>query len=185
MPAKTNHRITLHQGRVFRLERENVTLENGVTVDLDLIRHPGAAAVLPFEDDETLILIRQYRHAIQAHIWELPAGTLEPGESPLACARRELTEETGFSATVWEAWGEMTPLPAYSDERITLFSARGLMPARQQLDQDEILKVHRVRIQDAFRMVDEGGIRDGKTITALFLLQCRRLQEGRGASEAI
>ena len=99
MTARVNHRKSLHRGRVFHMDRENVRLDNGVTVDMDIIRHPGAAAVVPLTDSgRSMILIRQYRHAVGGYIWEIPAGTLCGEESPLDCAQRELIEETGFAS---------------------------------------------------------------------------------------
>ena len=144
MSAITNERVTLHKGRVFTLVREKVTLENGVTVDLDIVRHPGAAAMVPLMENGTLLMIRQYRHALGGFIWEIPAGTLNPGETPLTCAKRELVEEIGYSADTWHKLGEITPVPGYSDERIHIYCAMDLSPAIQQLDRDEILNVHEV-----------------------------------------
>lgn len=159
----------MHEGKVFRLVRENVTLENGVTIDLDIIHHPGASAIVPLTENKTLLMIKQYRHAVGDFIWEIPAGTLDPDETPLHCAKRELIEETGFSARAWQKLGEITPLPGYSDERIHIFLATNLTPASQDLDMDEILHVHRVGFDDAVDMVHRGEIEDGKTISGLFM----------------
>jgi 8-oxo-dGTP pyrophosphatase MutT (NUDIX family) len=169
MSTQLNSQITLHEGRVFRLVRENVTLENGVVAELDVIRHPGAAAIVPFLNEKTLLLIKQYRHAAGGFIWEIPAGTIDSDESPLACAKRELIEETGFSAENWEKIGEITPLPAYSDERIHIFSATNLTAKKQHLDQDEILDVHEVSFDDALLMIGNHQIQDAKTISGLFM----------------
>ncbi|MCG6880465.1 MAG: NUDIX hydrolase [Deltaproteobacteria bacterium] len=149
--------------------RENVTLENGVVAEIDVIRHPGASAIVPVLRPNTLLMIKQYRHAAGGFIWEIPAGTMDTGESPLACAKRELIEETGFSAENWITLGEITPLPAYSDERIHIFGATNLTPEKQHLDQDEILEVHEVPFDDALSMVRDNQIQDAKTISALFL----------------
>jgi ADP-ribose pyrophosphatase len=169
MPTKINSRITLHQGRVFKLVRENVTLTNGVTVDLDMIRHPGASAVVPFSDKNTVILIKQYRHTVGGFIWEIPAGTLDPDETPLECAKRELIEETGFSASIWQKIGEITPVPGYSDERIHMFLAANLMPAEQNLDKDEMLNIHEVQLGHVIEMIYNSKIQDGKTIAGIFM----------------
>lgn len=169
MTAKINSRNLLHRGRVFDLFSENITLENGVTTHIDILQHPGAAAIVPMADPETLVWIRQYRHAVGGHIWEIPAGTLDEGESPMACARRELIEETGFSATAWQPLGEIVPVPGYSNERIHLYLASDLKPARQDLDRDELLAVHRIAFSEALEMIYSGRIVDGKTITALLL----------------
>jgi ADP-ribose diphosphatase len=169
MPATINRHATLHEGRVFNLVNENYTLENGVTADMDFIQHPGAAAMVPMLNQEEVILIRQYRHAIREFIWEIPAGTLDANESPLACASRELIEETGYSARDWHQLGTITPLPGCSDERIHTFLATDLQPAEQNLDKDEMLKVHRVKFEEALQMILKGQISDGKSISGLFL----------------
>jgi ADP-ribose pyrophosphatase len=169
MTAKVNRSVILHEGRVFKLMKENITLDNGVTVDLDIIRHPGASAVVPITRRNTVLLLRQYRHAIGDFIWEIPAGTLSPHEAPLECARRELAEETGFAGNVWQEIGVITPVPGYSDERIHLFIATDLVPAKQNLDEDEVLHVHEVALDEAMEMMYAGIIQDSKTISGLSL----------------
>ncbi len=171
MSAKVNKTTFIHKCRVFNLVRENVTLDNGVTIDIDIVRHPGAAAIVPFIDDNTIIMIRQYRHAIGKYIWEIPAGTLDEGESPLECAKRELTEETGYEADQWKKLGEITPLPAYSDECIHIYLAMELTNATQHLDEDEMLEIHKVPWKKALAMISNGEIQDGKTISSLCLAQ--------------
>jgi 8-oxo-dGTP pyrophosphatase MutT (NUDIX family) len=169
MLAKVNSTETLHEGRVFRVVRENVTLPNGVSIDLDIVRHPGASAVVPLLDGETIVLLKQYRHAIRDFIWEIPAGTLAQNECPLDCAKRELTEETGFAAGSWRKLGEVTPVPGYSDERIHIFLAKDLTRAEQKLDSDEILHVQKIKFADAVNMIHQGTIRDSKTICGLLM----------------
>ena len=169
MSATINHRKTLHQGRVFELVSENYTLDNGVTADMDFIQHPGAVAVVPMLNQDDVILIRQYRHAVREFIWEIPAGTLDSEESPMGCAKRELIEETGYSAGKWHQLGTITPLPGCSDERIHIFLASDLKPAGQNLDRDEMLSVHRLQFKAAIEMILTGEIQDGKTISGLFL----------------
>jgi ADP-ribose pyrophosphatase len=169
MPALIHSRMTLHQGRVFKLVNENYTLDNGVTADMDFIQHPGAVAVVPMLNQEDVILIKQYRHAVREFIWEIPAGTIDSQESPMGCARRELIEETGYSAGEWHQLGGITPLPGYSDERIHIFLASDLKTAEQNLDKDEMLSVHRLQFKAAVQMILTGDIQDGKTISGLFL----------------
>ena len=169
MPATVNRRTPLHQGRVFLLVRENVTLDNGVSTDLDYIEHPGAAAIVPLIAPGDVLLIKQYRHALKQYIWEIPAGTLNPDEPVMECARRELIEETGYAAGVWQKLAELTPVPGYSDERVHLFLASELTAARQELDADEVLAVHRMPLARALDMITRGDIQDAKTICALLL----------------
>lgn len=171
MTTTVNRRTLLYKGRVFRLVRENVTLDNGVSTDLDYIEHPGAAAIVPLITADEVVLIKQYRHALKRHIWEIPAGTLDPQEEVAACARRELAEETGYSAAEWRKLGEITPVPGYSDERIHLFLASKLSPAQQKLDPDEVLAIHRVTLARALEMIAEGDIQDAKSICGLLLAQ--------------
>ena len=169
MSAKINNRTTIHQGKVFELIRENVTLENGTTTDLEFIEHPGATAIIPFLDDKRIVLLKQYRHALKKYIWEIPAGTLDPQEEIISCAKRELIEETGYSAGQWHRLGEITPVPGYSNERIHIFLATELQPADQNLDEDEVIQVQALDFLKAFEMIGDGEIQDAKSIAGLFL----------------
>ena len=169
MTAVINRSVTLHKGRVFNLVKENYTLDNGVTSEMDFIQHPGAAAMVPMLNSNDVILIKQYRHALREFIWEIPAGTLDPAESPLNCAQRELIEETGYSAADWQQLGTITPLPGCSDERIHIFLASDLKRAEQNLDDDELLNVHPMKLEKALQMILTGDISDGKTISGLYL----------------
>jgi ADP-ribose pyrophosphatase len=136
---------------------------------VELIEHPGAAAIVPFLDDHRILLLNQYRHALKQYIWEIPAGTLDPREDVITCARRELIEETGHSANGWHKLGEITPLPGYSDERIHIFLATELQPAEQHLDEDEIISVQEVEFKHALDMIGEAEIQDAKSIAGLFM----------------
>jgi ADP-ribose pyrophosphatase len=173
MNFQVHHRQMLRKGRVFDITLENVTFPNGFNADLEIIRHPGAAAIVPLTADHQVMMLKQYRHAIGDYIWEIPAGTFDGLEDPLVCARRELIEETGFSAAHWEPLGAVTPVPGYSDEKIHLFLARELSPAAQHLDQDEFLEVHRVPLMQVADMIARGEIQDAKTIAAIFLTLSR------------
>jgi ADP-ribose pyrophosphatase len=169
MSTKINDRTTIHRGRVFELIRENVTLENGTTTDVEFIEHPGAAAIVPFLSANRVVMLKQYRHALKEFIWEIPAGTLDPNEEVLSCAKRELIEETGYSADQWHRLGEITPVPGYSNERIHIFLARELQPAEQNLDADEVIQVQEVEFQTALAMIGGRDIQDAKSIAGLLM----------------
>ncbi len=167
--AKTKKAETIYKGRIFRLVKEDVQLQNGVETQLDIIRHPGAAAIVPAYGYDKIILIKQYRHAIGEYIWEIPAGTFDKNEDPLECAKRELLEETGFRAEFWEKLGVITPVPAYSDERIHVYFAANLIQETQNLDKDEVLEVHKLKVTDVLEMIRKGEIKDSKTIASIFM----------------
>jgi ADP-ribose pyrophosphatase len=176
MTATINSRTTVHRSRVFNLIRENVTLENGVVTDLEFLEHPGATAIIPMLNESRVLLIKQYRHALREYIWEIPAGTIDPQESVINCAKRELIEETGYSADQWQELGEITPVPGYSDERIHIYLATDLRPAKQDLDKDEIINVYEIDFDEAIEMIKKGKIQDAKSIAGLYLAS-NRLKE--------
>lgn len=161
-------RRPIYQGRIVNLGVEEVTLPNGVAVSLEVIRHPGAAAVVPLHDDGTVTLVHQYRHAGGGWHYELPAGVLEAGEAPAACAARELAEEVQLA-------GNLHPLttiyttPGFTDERIHLFVARDLSPADGRPEADEALRPVRLPLSEALSMAEDGRITDGKTLVGLLL----------------
>jgi len=167
--AVRNSATLIKKGRVFDFYAEKITLPNDVTIDMEVIRHPGAAAIVPLTAEGAVLLLKQYRYAVDGFIWEIPAGTLDAGETALACARRELVEETGYAARYFEKLATITPLPAYSDERIHIFQATGLEFAAQNLDADELLSVHSVDLPRCLEMIAAGEIQDAKTICGLQL----------------
>ncbi|MGH7254506.1 MAG: NUDIX hydrolase [bacterium] len=154
-------------GRVLTLNLETVTLPNGATVELEMIRHPGAAAVVPLKDDGTVILIKQYRHATGGFIYEIPAGKLTPGEDPRACATRELEEEIGYIPGRLDLLVSLFTAPGFADEVIHIFRGTKLKPGRQHLDTDEVLEVLELPLEKTIRMIAEGMIRDAKSIVGL------------------
>lgn len=167
----------IYKGRVVNLNVETVTLPNGSTVELEIIHHPGAAAVVPMKDDHTVVLIRQYRHAVGGFILEIPAGKLHPGENPLDCAARELEEEIGYKASSFELLTSFLTTPGFTDEVIHIYRGTGLVKGRQNLGHDEVLEVVEMPLAEAVKDIHKGTIRDGKTIVGLqtaFLLQQMR-----------
>jgi ADP-ribose pyrophosphatase len=161
-------RDTLWEGSVGAFGIDEVRLPTGEVARLALLRHPGAAAIVPFADAQTVLLLRQYRWAAGGEIWEVPAGKLEAGEPAEACARRELEEETGYRAGRLEHTGEILTTPGFTDERIVLFAAWDLVEGRLAHGRHELIGVHRVPLARALEMIDSGALRDAKSIAALY-----------------
>lgn len=153
----------------FRVEvsHERVALPNGREVSLDIVHHPGAAAVVPFLAEDEVVLIRQFRHAAGGTILEVPAGKLDPGEPPERCAARELTEEAGYRAGRIVALGSIWTTPGFTDERIHLFAAFDLVRAASRPEDDEVIEVIRVPLDDALELVWRGELSDAKSALAL------------------
>src|SRR6476659_2210043 len=165
-----DHSRRIFKGRVVTLDIDTVTLPNGATIELEMIHHPGAAAVVPLKDSGTVVLIKQFRHAAGGFIYEIPAGKLHPGEDPLHCAARELEEEIGWIAGRLERLTSMLTAPGFTDEVIHIYKATGLTAGRQQLDRDEVLEVLEISLEEAIKMIEAGTIRDAKTIVGLQLV---------------
>jgi ADP-ribose diphosphatase len=185
---------TIYEGSFLRLVEEEVELPNGAVARLEVMRHPGSAAVVPLLPGGDVALVRQYRHAVGRWLLEVPAGKLDPGESPEACARRELGEETGLPAGELVALGSLWPSPGFTDELIHLFLARvpgAAGPGGQvlvvgegetaglDLEPDEVLSVERLPFERAVAMAAGGEIDDGKTACALLRAE-RLLRSGGG-----
>lgn len=166
----------IYTGKVVTLNVDTVQLPNGVTIDLETIRHPGAAAVVPMKDDGTVVLIRQFRHAAGGFIYEIPAGKLSPGEDPLHCAARELEEEVGYRAASFELLSSIFTAPGFADEVIHVYKATGLIQGRQHLDHDEVLEIVEMPLSAAMGKIVDGTIRDGKTIVGLQAVYIRGLE---------
>lgn len=168
-----------YTGRVISLDVDTVRFPNGTVGELEMVRHSGASAVVPILEasggEPTVLLIRQYRYAAEGFLYEIPAGRLDPGETPEACAYRELREETGYTA------GKLTPLttifttPGFTDERIHLFVAYDLSAGSSSLESDEILELQATPLARSIEMIHSGEITDGKTIVALLLAERLRL----------
>lgn len=166
--AKINRANEIYKGKHFSFVIENITLPNGVISEVGMVHHPGSTAIVPMLDDHTVVMTRQYRHPIRKYIIEIPAGTLEPNESPLNCAKRELEEETGYVANELVELSHIHILPAYSDEKIYLYLAKDLTASRQNLDQDEIIHTVKYSFDDAMQLINNGAITDALTIMAIY-----------------
>ncbi|MBW1771127.1 MAG: NUDIX hydrolase [Deltaproteobacteria bacterium] len=174
MSLKVHNITNLYNGKIFNVALEKVTLPNGVIKDREVVRHPGAAAMVPLLDDGNVVLVKQHRHAVNDYLWEIPAGTLEPDEEPLACAGRELIEETGYEANNFDKLTEILPAPGYTDESIHIFLATGLNAVGQKLEDDEILTVQPTPFDKAIEMIKTGEIQDAKTIVGLLLTSMKK-----------
>ncbi len=174
MKTRILKRDILVRNRIYRLVRSVVQLPGRKPVVRDCVEHPGAVAIVPLLPGNRVILIDQYRFAVGGDLWEIPAGTLEPGEPPDRCAHRELMEEIGFRAGRLEKLAVFYTAPGFCDERMHLYLARDLRPERRAGDPDEIIRPRAVSFATALRWVGTGRIRDGKTIAGLFLA-ARRL----------
>ncbi|WP_129776645.1 NUDIX hydrolase [Peristeroidobacter soli] len=154
-------------GRVIQVNVEQVRLPNDYVATLEMVYHPGGAAILALDDANRVCLVRQYRHAAKGFIWELPAGKLDNKEPPLQTAQRELEEEAGRRASEWRSLGDCLSSPGIFTEVIHLFLATGLTEVPNQLEAAEVLDAHWVPFDEAVRMAQSGEIRDGKTLAAL------------------
>jgi ADP-ribose pyrophosphatase len=160
-------RRRIYEGRAVNLDLERVVLPNGHEVELEIVRHPGGAAVVAVDERERVCLLRQYRHAAGGWLWELPAGKLDGGEPPLQAARRELAEEAGVTAGRWTPLGRMISSPGVFTEVVHLFLARDLHAAAAAPEHGECLEVHWVPLGDAIARALAGELEDAKTVIAL------------------
>ena len=162
----------IHTGKVITLDEDTVRFPDGSTGDLEMVRHPGAAAVVPFVsdprgDDPTLLLIKQYRYAANGPLIEIPAGRLDEGEEPIACARRELLEEVGVTAGRVERLTTIWTTPGFTDERIHLFWAADLTTGTHAREPDEFIEVVPKPLSEALSLVRDGVICDAKTVVGI------------------
>jgi ADP-ribose pyrophosphatase len=177
MPLISASRI--YSGRIVNLDLDSVRFPDDSTGQLEMLRHPGASAVVPFLDpprggDPRVVLIRQFRHAADGYIWEVPAGRLDKGEPPESCAARELEEETGMRARRLERLITIYTTPGFTDERIHLFLAEGLEPGAEHREADEFMELHTLRWSQVLGMIERGEIVDAKTLVSLLFVQSYR-----------
>ena len=162
----------IYTGRVINLDIDTVQFPNGSVGELEMIRHPGASAVVPFlsdpsGDDPQILLIRQYRYAAERYLYEIPAGRLDPGEAPDECARRELREETGCEAERVERLFTMFTTPGFTDEQIHVFMAIGITRGEDAREADEFIEMETMALSHALTLVERGEIQDAKTALGL------------------
>jgi len=158
----------IYDGRVINLRVDKVVTENGIQTTREVVEHRGAAAIVPFLDTRNIILVKQYRYPITSDLLEIPAGTLEPGESPDHCAKRELEEETGYRCGQLTKILECYIAPGYSTEKIHFYLARELVRSSMNTEEDESISVQVTRIDEALEKIRRGEIRDAKTVCALY-----------------
>jgi ADP-ribose pyrophosphatase len=168
----------IFRGSTIDVDVERVRLPNGREMDMELVRHRGAAAVVPVLEDGDVLLVRQYRYATGGWLLEIPAGKLDPGEAPEACAVRETEEETGFRPGKLQPLGWIWTTPGFADEKIWLFLATDLEPALQVLEDDEVLSVERMPLAEAIEQAARGEISDSKTAVALMRVGLSRRASG-------
>ena len=179
MPKKSSHRIVesqkIYQGHIIQLFKDRLIVDSrpDKIITRELIKHPGAVAIIPYVDKNHILLLKQFRYAAGGDLWEIPAGTREKNEPTLRCAKRELEEETGFKAGRWKYLTQFLPAPGVTNEIMTLYKAEVLIPGRKNLDHDEFIEHHVVSIKKVRQMIRNGEIHDAKTIVGV-LWECLR-----------
>jgi ADP-ribose pyrophosphatase len=171
-PAEMLGSRELYRGKIITLNRDTVRLPDGTTAEMDIARHPGASAVVPFMsgplgDEPQVLLLRQYRYAAGGYLYEVPAGRLDDGETPIECAVRELKEETGCTADHIEPMTSILTTPGFTDEVIHLFMAAGLTHGEHNREPDEFVDLVIMRLSEALELISSGTITDSKTVLAL------------------
>lgn len=159
---------TVYQGGLLHVKEDQVQLPNGHTARREYILHPGAVVVIPLLANGDIVLERQFRYPLQRDLYELPAGKLDEGESPLACGQRELLEETGYRAEKWQYLATIHPCIGYSNESMSLYLAQDLTEGEHQRDGDEFLEIFTLPLREALEWVRTGRITDVKTVIGLF-----------------
>ena len=166
-------REIVHVGRRIQVAVDTTTAPDGTVIKRDMVFHPGAVVILPVLDAEHVVLLRNHRFVMGETLWDCPAGTVEPNESLLDCAKRELIEESGYTAEKWTSLGYLYASPGLIDEKLHLFVAEGLTPGEMKPEADEQLEPVTVPFAEAIRMCLSWEIKDAKTITSLLLWERR------------
>jgi len=166
--------VVVFQGSLFRVLHDKIVEPSGKHNERDVIRHNGSVVILAVDSskskkDPWIVIERQYRHAANQYLWELPAGKLDAGEEPLAGAQRELAEETGYSAKKWRPLVEYYASPGFLGESMKVFVAEGLIAGNAHPEEDEEIEFRLVKLSDVLKMIDKGAVKDGKTLTSVLL----------------
>ena len=174
----------VYQGPLFCVRHDKLVEPGGRTNERDVIRHNGSVVILAIDSsknkrDPWIVLERQYRHAANQYLWELPAGKLDAGETPLEGAQRELAEETGYRAKKWRPLVEYYASPGFLGESMKVFLAEGLEPGQPRPEEDEEIELRLVKLKDVLRMIDKGAIQDGKTLTSVLLYERQKARWGK------
>lgn len=171
LTEKTIETKDIYKGKIINLRVDSVELPDGKIASREVVEHKGAVAIVPVLEKNKVVLVKQYRHPAGKVLLEIPAGTLNPSEDPLDCAKRELIEETGYSAAKWTKLFGAYLAPGYSNEFIHIYLAEDLTPAHAEADEDEFIEVSIVGIDEAIDMISTGEIEDAKTISGLLMAQ--------------
>lgn len=169
----------IYNGRLLKLHVDTVKLPNGRETTREIVEHPGAVAIIPILDNGKLLVVKQYRTAAHKCLIEIPAGTLEPDEASVSCAKRELIEETGYVARRIKKLFSCYLAPGYSTEKIHFFLASQLVPTKPKQAQDESITIHTMGLHEALRAIKRGRIQDAKTISALYYLATHERRQQR------
>ncbi|MBB5392219.1 MULTISPECIES: NUDIX domain-containing protein [unclassified Herbaspirillum] len=161
----------VYDGHFLKVQCDTVTLPDGKEAVREYIKHPGAVTILPLFDDGTVLMEKQFRYPLNRVFIEFPAGKIDPGEDELACAKRELLEETGYTATDWQHICTIHNAIAYADERLELYVARGLQEGERKLDEGEFLDIYKAPLSELLEQVRSGQITDVKTVIGTFWLE--------------
>ncbi|MBO8170606.1 MAG: NUDIX hydrolase [Bacillaceae bacterium] len=173
---KTISSEVIYDGKIIRVQVDDVELPSGKTAKREIVRHSGAVAVMPITDDNRLVMVRQFRKPLDRELLEIPAGKLEPDEDPLDCARRELKEETGFTADSLHHIASFYTSPGFADEIIHMYRTEGLSAGEAQPDDDEFVEMVTLTLEEAFSRIESGDIRDAKTIMAVYVWENMQLK---------
>lgn len=171
MKTRVIDRKEIYKGKIFDVVEDTIEFEDGSIAKWDLVVHPGACAIVPITNDNEIVLVRQFRNAEDGEVLEIPAGKLEKGEDPYACAIRELEEETGYKSEVLEKICTTYSAIGFSNEKLHIYKATNLVKGKQNLDEDEYIKIEKYPIDRAAEMVFEGIIKDSKSIIGILAVK--------------